>query len=298
MSNLVKSNSKEEVQLHRWLTGYWSRSGQSIPFKLELRQVTAHGEGQKVTHWLNEDFKGKSPHEIADMIIDIATDDAKNANETGIVKYAVLGYRNEKNDYDGRCYLKIYTKNEDFDSGEREDAADWKGQYGQILRHNEQLVRISMGAFGQVLSGMERRAARDSEIIDKLLGHHVEILDLIGNLSDRKDEKDIKLKKEAHELKMQEELLKSLPKLMSVIQSKMLGGGNGATPQTTQPLKDDLVRKLMRSIYDSPEADKTAKIESVFNSFSRDEIFMFKELWERYEEEFKKEDEVKSNERK
>jgi hypothetical protein len=296
-SNLasIKRDPKNEVQLHRWLTGYWSRSGNALPFKLELRQVVAHGEGQRVTHWTQEDFKGKSPHEIADMIIETANDDALNASESGTVRYAVLGYRSEKQDYDGRCYLKISVKNDDFDASDREDSPDWKGQYGQILRHNEQLVKISIGAFGQVLSSMERRAARDAEIIDKLSGRHIEVLNTLDALSDRKDEKEIKLKKEAHDLKMQEELIKSLPKYLSVIANKMLGGGNGATPVATEPLKNDMVRRLMRSIYDSPEQDKQAKISSVFAAFSKEEIAMFVELWESYETEFKKEDEAKSN---
>jgi len=294
-TQIVKRDQKNEVQLHRWITGYWSRSGVSLPARLELRQSTQHGEGQKVTHWVQEDFKGKSPHDIADMIIETANDDAITANETGIVKYAVLGFRDEKKEYDGRCYLKITVRNEDFDTGDREDSSDWKGQYGQVLRHNQQLFSTAISAFGHVLSSLERRSARDAELIDRLSGRYIEVINTVDALADRKDEKDIRLKKEAHDLKMQEELLKSLPKYLSVIANKMIGGGNGATPETTAPLKNDLVRKLMRSIYDSPEENKKAKIASVFQEFSREEIAIFVELWESYESEFKKEDEEKSN---
>jgi hypothetical protein len=188
--------------------------------------------------------QGESLDKLVDEVLEAAVEDADGLVTGGKVKYTVKveGLR-------GRVAFSLkVVAGEDEDLEDVEDLPNKKGLITQQMRHNEKLMKTSMGImekFGNIL----QKALHDKDQrISDLEKVHLEGIRMFSEVAQAKHVQDMEFRKLEREETRKDQaigvLAQGAPMLMHMVASKF--GGN-SVPQGPSPLEQALVQ-FMNSI--------------------------------------------------
>lgn len=111
-------------------------------------------------------------------------------------------------------------------------------------RHLEGVMRLSLGALTQTHQQQAKTIEKQGEMIDKLLGAHVEMLNATQTMLDRKADRELERAKQEQELAQQKEVFELFTILAPTVANQMLrkAGLPIALPEKSIPLLELLRR--------------------------------------------------------
>jgi hypothetical protein len=187
--------------------------------------------------------QGESLDKLVDEVLEAAVEDADGLVSGGKVKYTVKveGLR-------GRVAFSLkVVSGEDEDMEDVEDLPNKKGLITQQMRHNEKLMKTSMGImekFGNILQ--KALHDKDQRITD-LERVHLDGIKTFAELAQAKHVQDMEFRKLEREETRKDQaigvLAQGAPMLMSMVASKL----GGSPPQGPSPLEQALTH-FMSSI--------------------------------------------------
>lgn len=207
---------------------------------IELYQASVGQEEIVETFELEQ---GESLDKLVDEILEAATEDADGLVTGGKVKYTVKveGLR-------GRVAFSLkVVAGEDEDMEDVEDLPNKKGLITQQMRHNEKLMKTSMGImekFGNIL----QKALHDKDQrISDLERVHLDGIRMFSEVAQAKHVQDMEFRKLEREETRKDQaigvLAQGAPMLMHMVASKL----GGSPPQGPSPLEQALT-SFMNSI--------------------------------------------------
>lgn len=214
-----------EPAFYRWVRGALQRHGTNlVQMELRLSQQASGGSGVVIETLDRATYE--TPEEI---VVDLQRSiDENAAHWSGFVFYEIVCY-NAARDVLGRTIVERRGKREDDSdggSGPVEETSA-RGHAAQMMRHNESMFRMT----GQGMQGMmvlqQNTIERLSKQNEHLMAKHVEVLHLFEELADRKQERDLRLRREERTDKIQERAIDVLFNFMPVLARKVLKGTIG-----------------------------------------------------------------------
>lgn len=118
------------------------------------------------------------------------------------------------------------------------------GLVAQSQRHTEGTFRLALGALTQVHQQQAKTIEKQGEMIEKLLGAHVEVLEAAQKMIDRKHDRELERAKQEQELSQQKEVFELFTILAPTVANQMLrkAGLPLALPEKATPIVELLRR--------------------------------------------------------
>lgn len=232
------------ADFYRWMQGTFSKG---VPYKLVAQHQSPEAMGP-VDSW--DDFQRMSPAEVADQIIERCEDDAKIFR--GVQTYVVFCFRKERSDPSGRFAFRIMGREgQDGIEGESEPPTE-KGHAGQMMRHNEALMRLMLKTMTDMIGQNQRAMERTQSMNEQFANKHFEVLTLVEQLVDRKAEREVKIEKEKNSEAFRKSLMSKVDLILPTVGSKLLPENKGiqdaAIASFLDSLSDEQTDKLMRAL--------------------------------------------------
>lgn len=198
-----------------------------------------------------------NPHQQVDeSAVDRLADDIDKATQDeadqldGVQQYMILGYREHSGDRPVARFPIRQTcsvDNEDNPSLQSEPA-NLGGICAQQMRHNEALVRTSVGGWREMISIMQKTLARQSDTIENLIAQRQETFATIEEAQSGKALREAEAAERQAREKRQDALIETFLPLVPAVVNMV--SGRKLLPEKTTPERQ-MVVKFMETI--SPE---------------------------------------------
>lgn len=252
---IIEGIAEASQKVKAFLSKYKDSTENEGTLVIELYQAAV---GQEEIVETFEYEQGESLDKLVDEVLEAAVEDADGLVTGGKVKYTVKveGLR-------GRVAFSLkVVAGEDEDIEDVEDLPNKKGLITQQMRHNEKLMKTSMGImekFGNILQ--KALHDKDQRIAD-LERVHLDGIKTFAELTQAKHVQDMEYRKLEREESRKDQaigvLAQGAPMLMHMVASKL----GGSPPQGPSPLEQALVQ-FMNSI--SGEQIQQLIASNIFN---------------------------------
>lgn len=226
-ATIIEGISEAKQKVKAFLLKYKDSTENEGTLVVELYQASVGGEEIVETF---EFEQGDSLDKLVEEVLDAAQEDADGLVTGGKVKYSVKieGLR-------GRVAFSLkVVAGEDEDIEDVEDLPNKKGLITQQMRHNEKLMKTSMGImekFGNILQ--KALSDKDQRIAD-LEKVHLDGIRMFSEVAQAKHVQDMEFRKLEREEGRKDQaigaLVQGAPMLMSMVASKMGAKPTGPTP--------------------------------------------------------------------
>lgn len=156
----------------------------------------------------------------------------------GVQKYRLLAYHTKA----ARPVARFTFRMTGADLDEYEDnfteGASAKGHMGQMMRHNEALMRIAVMGANQALGIQNRTIARQAEQVERLLTQRMQEFELIEDLRSQQHERDLATKAEENKQVRYQELFEKGKVLLPVLANRI--AGRRLLPEEADPMVETL----------------------------------------------------------
>ncbi|MFI5299988.1 MAG: hypothetical protein ACHREM_18015 [Polyangiales bacterium] len=196
--------------------------------RIEVRHLHGDGGETRVGALSGEKITGKgtTPDTIADDLFDFITEDSKIYRGTN--RYVILFYRPGEREYTARCPVIIKNSSEKLsDSVEETEPATDKGLLSMGMRHWEQDRRETNREREMLSREREAMITRLMSMCETMSSAFPRILELEQQLTDRREERGLRLRREEKTDKIVERGVEQLMMLSGPLLGKILPGATG-----------------------------------------------------------------------
>lgn len=194
--------------------------------------------------------------EIIEMVHDI--EHAANADADGlggVQKYKLLAYFSRES-VPRRFTFRMKGSGDDLEDEDEmglTEPASKRGHLGQMMRHNEAIMRISVMGQSQVSSLMQRTIANQQNQIESLLKDRRDTLEMTENLKSKQHERELATLEAEHNASMKERAFEKGSMLIPAVVNRIAGRkilAESATPaeQLMLSLAESLTQKQLENL--------------------------------------------------
>lgn len=253
--------------INRWL---FETSIEKGPLrKVGLMHISKESNtGREVTDWpiKSDDPSALQVPTFVAQILELAQEDANGWG--GVQQYVVCGYFGSDAADGGRTIVfPVASERRDPDMpGERglmpTEPANERGGFSQMLRFNEALHKITLGAMGSMIESLTRQNMAKDHLIEKMGEKHIQNIVQVEQLLDNKAERDIELSKQQLKNRSMDMLTTSVMPLLPSLVNRFLGvnifqdQSNPGMEQMRQflgSLREEQITKFVETL-DPPQA--------------------------------------------
>ena len=276
------TKKKVESWLRRMLYG----TPDSVPDRIVLSTVTSLKKSGTELHCILFPEKGQtSAEEIEGWISEIeqiAYDDCEDLG--GVQRYALLPYygKAQRN----RLIFRMAGEEKDDDAFDSEPA-NKIGLIAQLMRHNEAIMRSSLGATNNVINQYARTVATLASQNEALNAKHVESMVLMEDLTVQKHERQLQNRREDFQLGMKQEIFKDGKTLLPLVVNRLVG-------KKVLPENVDAKTMAMKGLMESLRPEQIGKVAQQLNPAQQVAFLEFYEMFRGEPEKSKEEPEEKS----
>jgi CheY-like chemotaxis protein len=190
--------------------------------RFALRHAAPGSKGTEVESFnIPEEATDDAVKGMASDILERAQSDADGMG--GLQRYVLIPYEKGVAKGTGRLAFRLSGQDEDFDGGEGEEAPTHTGQVKQLMRHNEALARINTQGFAALLGSLERRVARQDDLIEHLITKQMDAFEVIERARSEENERDIRLLEATGKEKRTDLLFEKIQTLLPVLINRIAG---------------------------------------------------------------------------
>lgn len=198
--------------------------------KLVLRHVTQgsnsskDGEVWSMKVETGEDVVAVPEEDIIIIVNEIeqaSFDDAEGLG--GLQKYKLLAYFSRESVPRRFSFRMTGSHDEDEDETGLSEPATKQGHLGQMMRHNEALMRITMLSASQNMGIMSKTISTQATQIDKLLTDRQEYFETMEDLKSKRHERDLMTQEVEQRTLLQKEMLDSAKLLLPAVANRLAG---------------------------------------------------------------------------
>ncbi|MHB2027583.1 MAG: hypothetical protein ACYCPT_02045 [Acidimicrobiales bacterium] len=226
-------------------------------------------EGEKITG------KTATPDAVADEIVEIIENDAKLWRGTN--RYVVLFYRPGEREHSARCGVVVQNDKAVLrDSLEESEPANDKGLTSMAMRHMESMMTRMNNMVDMFLKAASDKERIQAEQLSQADNARIRLLQLEQDLLDRKEERHLKIAREAKTDKLVEKGVETVMMLGGPLLGKLLPGAQGQAVAA-----DAMTIQLMASL--TPE-----QIQALATVLTPEQGAVFLELYKSLRERYEK----------
>lgn len=208
-----------------------------------LRHLIATEKTSNVDEW-SASVHSKDIEQLADLIIEKADEDAEGLG--GMQQYVVRVFHGDnKKPSPPRLAARVLTQKDDDDDEGSSEPANAKGQLAQQMRHNEAMMRMTVGTTNEMLRAQGRLLEMVMARLEVVEKGRTELLTLSEDLLSHRHERELDLAARAAKEKRTDDALGKVMMLAPAIVNKM--AGQRLLPETISPEMDQ-IKTLLASL--------------------------------------------------
>lgn len=227
--------------------------------KLVLRHVQADGKhGSEVGTWsvpADEKDGGtaadRNPDALADRIIETAEQDAGALGS--VQRYLLSAWFAGEDRPSGRFAFRASgaeDEDEDADGSEAlTEPPSMRGMLQQLMRHNEALMRSSVGQTMHVMEMQTRIIRSQDETVQKLVGEKMETISMVEELRTKKHERELAEQEQKVQLDMKRDIVDAVKMLLPA-------AVNGMTGKMLMPMSVSPEMVMLNAFFESLKAEQ------------------------------------------
>jgi hypothetical protein len=267
--------------VYRFIRGVFNRP--PVPSKIELRHISdgRNGETQaQITSWESKEELNNPPDDIAKDIIVEAVDDAKNHPKGFTQTYAILVYRGTEEVYQARRIFNVKGRGNNFDTDDviqESEPTNEKGMLALAMRNMDAAMSRLQQMSHQISTFYDRELERKRKEVEELQKSRFATYALIENMLDRKQERDLNLRREARMEDLKDKGIKKLEQFLPMFAGKVMPAllTNGASPELKKLGQETGIQLTIGSFFESLTKEQFKQILGIL---SQDEVIAFMEL--------------------
>jgi len=235
-----------QLKVKQWIERQlWDDRDEGPATKFVLKHLDSNGRAGRIEIWSkaiehNAKCVIMPEDEIPDLINEIGSasfDDAEGM-AAGLQRYQLLCFVKHKPHAHSRFTFSTSAGTDDVDDTGVSEPATHKGLLGQMMRHNEALMRTTVMSSNQTLGMLARTVANQGEHIEKLLKDRREGFETMEDLKSQRHDRELSTieatNREERYQAMFEKAQLLLPALVNRVSGKKL------LPESTTPMEEML----------------------------------------------------------
>jgi hypothetical protein len=251
----------DKVKVKRWLEKHlWDTRDEGPVVKLVVKHLDANGRAGKEEIWsCNMPHEGDSvtlsEEEVPDLIndMDMSCYDDAEGMAAGLQRYKILCYVKHKTNPHSRFTFALAGESSDIDDTGVSEPATQKGLLGQMMRHNEAIMRTSVMSTNANMSMMQRTIGRQNEHIEKLLEDRRETFEITEDLKSQHHDRQLASMQAESQDKRYSEMFEKASLLLPAVVNRI--SGKKLLPENVSPMQD-----MLKGLAESLSEDQIAKI--------------------------------------
>ena len=233
------TGEQQEKKLMHWITRQTFGKEEKCS-QFELRHLVSGGKGSQIIESFDSDVSdGDSEnfcHTLAGNILATAHSDASGIG--GLQRYVIFSYHGKSKNPTSRYTLAVRSHDEDIDPDSFETEPTTKtGLMGQMMRHNEGIMKTSVATMSNAMSNLNRIMAQISSVNEKLLEDRYKTIEIVEQLHSLAHDRDLASLEAQNKEKMRQQVFSKLGPLVPVALSKMTGQKLLPENSSAKPLK-------------------------------------------------------------
>lgn len=217
------------------------------PTSLEVYHVNVNDRQAPVHTFPLDEIDEAGLADVVDAVDQALTTDASGM--TGVQRYLLVPVAAGVGDDGaprmlGRLPIRYRGQPTEEDDSASSEPANARGLLAQSQRHTEAFARMAISQTATIAGVQERMISRLADINERLMDKHVEVLELVEELSSHKHERAIEEKREESKAATRQLFAKQLVPMLATIVRKF----TGATPAGMLPPEVTQLRTLLESL--------------------------------------------------
>jgi len=250
-----------EIKVKRWLEKHlWATREEGPVTKVVVKHLDANGRAGKEDVWAcaiphEGDSVTIPEEEVTDLVNDMQTscyDDAEGM-AAGLQRYKILCYVKHKSNAHSRFTFAMSGANDEVDDTGVSEPATGKGLLGQLMRHNEAIMRTAVMSTNQNMAMMQRTIGRQNEHIEKLLEDRRETFEVTEDLKSQRHDRELASLQMENQEKRYSEMFDKASLLLPAVVNRV--AGKKLLPENVSPMQD-----MLKGLAESLTEDQLAKI--------------------------------------
>lgn len=240
--------------------------------ELVLKKINAEGKiGSEIQRWETEKhhFTPEGVILIYNEVVNASTSDAVTMG--GVQRYSLQSYHGDNKSQSAR---KTFRVNGDDGREEDEDlsseGANVKGILAQQMRHNELIMKTSLGVVGQMMQAVSRTNAQQAARLDEMERDRLQNLSVVEKLLSEQHTRDMELRKMELREKSIGEVVSSLKQALPMVTAKLLGPKPSEVKQGDSSGGASLALEGIVTVFASLTPEQKTAIFSTLNDEQRD----------------------------
>jgi hypothetical protein len=213
-----------EAKLENWVRRHALTDLEGVP----CSHFTLHhmgGNGKIGSEVVTVTSKGDDAG-IMDAVTELLDSASSDATGLGMIQtYVVFAYYGEAKKSKGRFPFKA-SPNDEAEPNEGTQLTEpptTTGMVTQLMRHNENIMRVSAASMSSVLTAMQTMIAKQATTIEQLTGDRLETLDVMESLMSLKHDRDMESSRETAKIERNKQLVDKLGPLVAIVANKVVG---------------------------------------------------------------------------
>lgn len=251
----------DKVKVKRWLEKHlWDTREEGPVVKVVVKHLDANGRAGKEEIWShNIPHEGDSvtlrEEDVMDLIneMDMSCYDDAEGMAAGLQRYKILCYVKHKSNAHSRFTFSLAGDNQDVDDTGVSEPATQKGLLGQLMRHNEAIMRTAVMSTNQNMAMMQRTIGRQNEHIEKLLEDRRETFEVTEDLKSQRHDRDLASTQMENQEKRYSEMFDKASLLLPAVVNRV--AGKKLLPESVSPMQD-----MLKGLAESLTEEQLTKI--------------------------------------
>ena len=250
-----------KLKVKRWLEKHlWATREEGPVVKIVIRHLDANGRTGKEEIWscnvpYEEDSVTLPEEDVDDLITDMdmsCFDDAEGM-AAGLQRYKILIFVKHKANAHSRFTFSLSGDNQDVDDTGVSEPATQKGFLGQLMRHNEAIMRTAIMSTNQNMAMLNRTVSRQNDHIEKLLEERRESFELTEDLKSQHHDRELASLQMRNQEKRYSEMFDKASLLLPAVVNRV--AGKKLLPESVSPMQD-----MLKGLAESLSEEQLAKI--------------------------------------
>jgi hypothetical protein len=210
------------TKLTRWARRFLFPFDGTVSKVKAIRAVhrSANGKQSDVSVWEVSGIKDADWRNVAEEIISALQDDADG---TGGVQSYIVTAHDEEGEQISRLPLRFAGDHDEDEDDVSSEPATSKGMLTQFMRHNEAMMRTTVGSFANILRASQEQVVSLSSLVEKCTATQMEMTLRTEALISQAHHRDLEAKEQAAALDNKQMFIKQIAALLPVIAKKVTG---------------------------------------------------------------------------
>lgn len=164
---------------------------------------------------------------LSNTFFETACEDADGHNHiSAYCLFALLGPDRKPGQQSGTLRIKPNSQSKDSPVVGETEPATPEGLQAQLMRHNEALMRTTLGTFEVSMVSMQKTIERQSNVIERLETKRYEVAEMREDALNQKHERELESKKLLADEERKEKIVSSLVPLLPAALNRIMAGKN------------------------------------------------------------------------